>query len=40
MEKGMELEKRAMVIKLKSMGMTLDNISEVTSLSIEEIEKL
>ncbi|SFJ22060.1 Rpn family recombination-promoting nuclease/putative transposase [Myroides guanonis] len=39
-EEGIELEKRAVAIKLKAKGMALANISEVTSLSIEEIEKL
>ena len=39
-EEGRELEKRALSIKLKAIGMTLENISKVTGLSIEEIEKL
>ena len=40
LRKGIELEKRALSVKLKAMGMTLENISEVTGLSIDEIEKL
>ncbi|SFJ22009.1 Rpn family recombination-promoting nuclease/putative transposase [Myroides guanonis] len=40
MEKGMELEKRALAIKFKGMGISIKDIAKGTGLSIEEIEKL
>ena len=43
-EEGMELvrleERLAMALKLKGTGMSVDQISKITALSIEEIEKL
>ena len=39
-KEGIELERRTVAIKFKEMGMSLEDISKGTGLSVEEIEKL
>ena len=40
LEKGREEEKRTVALKFKTMGISIEDISKGTGLSIEEIEKL